>query len=218
MIPKRQKPDINFPAEPLFSATNFNICTLPGIKKICQIINGFGNGHEPLFDIDGDGFSTDPTFRGSDWRGKDCDPNRADIYPGAMVVDEDRTRDSNCNGVYGVDPHTGTPYESLYCSTPELGIAVLGDSASAHFHLPPSYVTASGIDNHTYRNIMTVLENEFDWPMFSSTTGYLTNGSMFHGDITPAMTTNSTYLTMRSRNRYSFELTVTPPLEVDRSI
>jgi hypothetical protein len=34
---------------------------------------------------------------------------------------------------------------------------VLGDSASAHFHVPPAYLNASAINNHTCRSHLVVL-------------------------------------------------------------
>lgn len=38
--------------------------------------------HLPIFDIDGDKFSTKDYLRGWDWRGKDCAPYNNLIYPG----------------------------------------------------------------------------------------------------------------------------------------
>ena len=46
------------------------ICDLPGVRALCDMIYGFANNHDPLEDIDHDGFSTEDTFRGTDWRGK----------------------------------------------------------------------------------------------------------------------------------------------------
>ena len=44
----------------------------------------------------------------------------------------------------GKDPTTGKPYEELYCGgTQPRGVAVLGDSISAHFHLPREWFNAS---------------------------------------------------------------------------
>ena len=47
--------------------------------------------------------------------------------------------------------------------TPQRGIVVLGDSASAHFHVPPEYMEPQLIHDGTYQHIEFVLENEFDW-------------------------------------------------------
>jgi acyloxyacyl hydrolase len=41
------------------------------------------------------------TFRGADWRGRDCDDTRADVRPGRRPIDGDREHDSNCNGIKG---------------------------------------------------------------------------------------------------------------------
>lgn len=42
-------------------------------------------------------------------------------------------------------------------------MVVLGDSAAAHFHVPPEYFEAQLIGNHTFAHIEEILTNEFDW-------------------------------------------------------
>ncbi|XP_060161394.1 acyloxyacyl hydrolase isoform X4 [Globicephala melas] len=65
-------------------------------------------------------------------------------YPGRRPDNWDTHQDSNCNGIWGVDPKDGIPYEKKFCegSQPR-GIILLGDSAGAHFHIPPDWITAS---------------------------------------------------------------------------
>lgn len=128
----------------------------------------------PLFHSkDADGFSPIHTLRGADWRGKDCDDRNANVRPGRIPDNSDTVYDSNCNGIYGVDPKTNKPYEELLCSdTKQQGVIVLGDSASAHFHVQPQYLNVTAWDSTTFSRILPVLENEFDWPLFSSTTGF----------------------------------------------
>lgn len=58
------------------------------------------DGHLPLQDKDRDRFGVEPTLRGSNWRGKDCDDSNKDFYPGRRPIDNDREMDSNCNGIY----------------------------------------------------------------------------------------------------------------------
>ena len=53
---------------------------------------------------DHDGFSPINTLRGADWRGKDCDDGNGNFYPGRKPIDGDAVYDSNCNGIYGIDP------------------------------------------------------------------------------------------------------------------
>ena len=78
---------------------------------IDDIIYKFGTLHQPIFDRDDDGFSakTDHPLagggRGYWWRGLDCDEKNDDIYPGRLPKNEDRARDSNCNGISGRDAH-----------------------------------------------------------------------------------------------------------------
>ena len=66
------------------------------------------------------------TMRGRNWRGRDCGGHNDQIYPGRKAHDGDRYVDSNCNGIYGVDPATNKTYEELYCSQPQKGLMILG--------------------------------------------------------------------------------------------
>jgi len=59
------------------------------------------------------------------------------------------------------------------------------------------YLDPTVMDNTTFHDIITILENEFDWPMLSASTGF-DNASMFHPDITGPV--NSTYQ-VRARGR-----------------
>eukprot|EP00055_Hartaetosiga_balthica_P002540 m.4324 g.4324 ORF g.4324 m.4324 type:complete len:578 (+) comp2213_c0_seq1:258-1991(+) len=174
------------------------ICKIPGIKYICEIINNFGNNHEPLDDIDTDGYSPIHTLRGADWRGKDCNDLSARVHPGTKPIDNDRDSDSNCNGIFGVEPNSGKTYEELLCAgTDQSGFIALGDSATAHFHIPYQYLSTVSWEKGTFKNLIPTLENEFDWPMLSSGSGFM-NTSSWNPDVTGL--DNSTYMVMRSRN------------------
>ena len=143
-----------------------DICDV--FKPICDTFTN----HTPLQDQDGDMFSTMGTFRGYFWRGKDCNDKDAAIYPGRHTTD-DSSEDTNCNGIFGVEPNSGKTYESLWCNgTGQVGTVVLGDSASAHFHIPPAWLTSREMSPEAYQDLMLVLENEFDWPMMSGVTGF----------------------------------------------
>ena len=50
--------------------------------------------------------------------------------------------DSNCNGIYGNVPNSSEQsYEQLFCNdSKQMGVAVLGDSISAHFHIPEEWL------------------------------------------------------------------------------
>jgi len=163
-------------------------------------INNFADYHNPLFDLDHDKFSDVYTFRGSSWRGRDCDDLRDKVYPGRYNSTYSDNVDHNCNGIYG-HAENGTSFEELLCSgTPYYGTAILGDSAAAHFHIPPQYVTASQITPTTFDNILNILENEFDWPEMSATTGFTNN--LWEGH--PRGPVSSTYLKVLERNRCTF--------------
>lgn len=152
----------------------FNICEL--VPGVCRV-----EDHLPFWDTDKDHFSTHETLRGSDWRGKDCNDNDATIYPGRDT--SDAVVDANCNGIFGTDPTTGATYEDQWCKgTNPMGVAVLGDSATAHFHIPPTYVTAANLSKATFAHLIRNAENELDWPMLSWSTGHL-NPDDFKPDI-----------------------------------
>ena len=155
--------------------------------------------HKPLEDTDNDGFTVIEGFRGSMWRGRDCDNKNALTHPGRRYnnVTDDARVDNNCNGIAGVDPVTGRAYEDLLCSgTGQRGVAVLGDSASAHFRIPPQFVTADTINKETYSHLIKFLELEADWPHLSTVTGFANDTT----GLTPGPN-SSIYKMLRQRNR-----------------
>jgi len=127
--------------------------------------------HMPLQDSDSDLFSSEKvkTMRGNDWRGIDCDDSRNDVYPGRAVNNYDESVDHDCNGISGKN-ETGN-YEDLFCKDhPGMGLIMLGDSATAHFHVPPQWITAQGWN---LDGLLGNLENEIDYPMCSWGTGHV---------------------------------------------
>lgn len=54
-----------------------------------------------------------------------------------------------------------------------LGVIVLGDSVSAHFRLPPQWITASMLNKEVFKNFEFIVANELDWPQLSLYTAYL---------------------------------------------
>lgn len=173
-----------------------DLCKIPTFKPICDMIARFANNHMPLEDVDSDGFSDLRTFRGTSWRGKDCNDLDGRVYPGRRTTG-DALIDTNCNGIYGTDPRTGQTYEELFCSgTQQMGAVILGDSAGAHFHIPPEWVTARNLSVEAFQHLLFIAENELDWPMLSSATGYM--NSTWREAAGPV---DSTYLRLRSINR-----------------
>uniref|UniRef100_A0A8D1TS07 Acyloxyacyl hydrolase n=1 Tax=Sus scrofa TaxID=9823 RepID=A0A8D1TS07_PIG len=94
----------------------------------------------------------------------------------------------------GVDPKDGIPYEKKFCegSQPR-GIILLGDSAGAHFHIPPEWITASQMSLKSFFNLPAALTDELNWPQLSGATGFLNS--------TSGLKENSIYLRLRKRNR-----------------
>ncbi|XP_059164446.1 acyloxyacyl hydrolase-like [Physella acuta] len=173
-------------------------CQIPGVRELCYWIHRFSDQHEPVKDDDQDGFSTMFGMRGTAWRGKDCSDQAPDIHPGAIPQNGDREVDSNCNGIFGVNNLTQQNYEDELCgSSQPRGVVVLGDSISAHFHLPRQWFDATLISKDSFKNLLTILENEFDWPSMSTMTGYGEN--LWPEAITGAV--DSIYKRLRERNR-----------------
>lgn len=89
-------------------------------------------------------------LRGTDWRGVDCDDSRSDVYPGRKLAPKGIASkkelaeiDHNCNGIVG--SNSSGSFEDIFCSNIETrGLIMLGDSATAHFHIPSQWVTAAG--------------------------------------------------------------------------
>lgn len=152
---------------------HFDICSIPGVRKICQTIEHVFGKDEPVLDVDDDKFSSFQILRGSAWRGKDCNDFSSTYHPGRKPIDDDVFFDSNCNGIYGFNLLQLKTWEDLLCSksSPQ-GTVVLGDSVAAHFRIPPEWLTATEIKEHIFKNLWFVLTNEFDWPMMSAFTGY----------------------------------------------
>ncbi|XP_055892493.1 acyloxyacyl hydrolase-like isoform X1 [Biomphalaria glabrata] len=176
----------------------FDICSLPGIREICELLQRINNLETPAVDLDRDGFSSIFSLRGSAWRGKDCNDTDLYVHPGAIPVDGDAERDSNCNGIKGVNPDTGKTYEEELCADSQpRGVAVLGDSISAHFHLPVQWFDPKLINKRSFLSVWTVIQNQGDWPMMSGSTGYGKNvwPDVISGPI------DSIYLKLRARNR-----------------
>ena len=156
-----------------YGKLGFDICSLPGIKKICQTVEYVFGKDKPILDVDGDRFSSFESLRGFAWRGKDCNDIFSTHYPGRKPIEDDVLFDSNCNGIHGFNLPKFRTWEDLLCgkSSPQ-GTIALGDSVTAHFRIPPEWLTATEITEHIFKDLWFVLTNEFDWPMMSAFTGY----------------------------------------------
>lgn len=182
------------PATLKYSRGGSDICSLPFLAKVCREIKRAIKNSVPFRDGDSDKYSVSPTLRGYHWRGRDCNDRDETAYPGRRPDRWDVHRDSNCNGIWGVDPKDGIPYEKKFCEGSEpRGIVLLGDSAGAHFHIPPEWLTASQMSLKSFFSLPTALTDELDWPQLSGATGFL--------NATSKIKENSIYLRLRKRNR-----------------
>lgn len=149
-----------------------------GLDIVCDFERPFDQ-HLPMIDHDNDAHAGDPLagdfltlhLRGRDWRGRDCNDSDAAVYPGRVPAGGDASVDTNCNGIVGVEPASGTPYEQLWCSgdNAPMGLAILGDSAAAHFHIPPQYLNAP---SWNLTGLVELAANEADWPACSWATAF----------------------------------------------
>jgi len=152
--------------------------------------------HLPFDDLDEDKFGAAVNvFRGSDWRGRDCDNLSPEVYPGRQQTKLPASFDHNCNGISGAAAN-GTSWEELLCANSgQRGVIFLGDSATAHFRVPPQYINASEINKSTYKYMLFWLANELDWPHRSWGSGFKNDST---GDDSGPL--ESIYLQLRSRN------------------
>ncbi|XP_014742349.1 PREDICTED: acyloxyacyl hydrolase [Sturnus vulgaris] len=171
-----------------------SVCAFPLLANLCEKIKYVLRNKLPFEDFDGDKFSTFPTLRGYHWRGRDCNDKNTTVYPGRRPDNWDAKSDSNCNGIWGVDPKDGIPYEEKFCKGADSkGVVLLGDSAGAHFHIPPEWMTITQMSAKSFVNLPMAFSDELDWPQFSEITGFLNS--------TIGGWTDSLYLRLRKRNR-----------------
>ncbi|KRX10792.1 hypothetical protein PPERSA_00962 [Pseudocohnilembus persalinus] len=167
------------------------ISILKLVGDINDLINKFADQHLPVLDLDNDYYSTFKTLRGWFWRGKDCNDLNKSIHPGRKSKAGLKGADFNCNGISGVEKDTGIPYETKYCEkSGQMGVLVLGDSAGAHFSLPPNWINGTSWNKNTFDGFWEKLSMELDNPNFSSGSGFVDETSV-----------NSFYLNLLERNR-----------------
>lgn len=161
--------------------------------------------HKPLQDYDGDYFSSiySRRLRGNDWRGVDCNDREESVYPGRRLSTYNVDVDHNCNAIVGGN-ETIPSFEDLFCKDSQpRGIAILGDSATAHFHIPPQWLTAQG---WTMDQLLVDALNEVDQPHCSWGTAHMDSleECPYQHPIDGNAQTNaiiSLYSQLRQRNR-----------------
>ncbi|XP_067006109.2 acyloxyacyl hydrolase isoform X2 [Anabrus simplex] len=177
---------------------NYDLCRLPGIHQLCELIGANWVKMAPAIDLDEDMFSLVEFARGSHWRGRDCRDWDRDSHPGLQPRGGDIDADYNCNGIWGRNPDTGKAFEEELCdSSGARGLIVLGDSVSAHFHFPQAWMNPLLISRETLHNYTGPLLDELDWPQLGYTTGYMNTSEplLIKGE------TDSLYLRLRAHNR-----------------
>ncbi|CAF1284679.1 unnamed protein product [Rotaria sordida] len=110
-----------------------------------------------IFDFDQDRFGSEPTFRGSSWRRKDCNDFSSAIHPGARIVQGDAIIDHNCNGIYGINSATGRSWEEEFCNeTQRMGSTRLFDLDHCN-HRDYQNIAVTGADSKSILDIAKTL-------------------------------------------------------------
>ncbi len=115
------------------------------------------------------------------------------MYPGRKSWAGNQGYDYNCNGIWGFGLNR-KPLKEKYCKdSGQIGVAVIGDSAGAHFSIPEKYFNVSMIGNHTYKDLFERVSDELDLPHKSAYTGF--------AESTGEELVSSIYKNMVRRNR-----------------
>jgi acyloxyacyl hydrolase len=94
----------------------------------------------------------------------------ANIYPGRKSGS--KLLDHDCNGIFGLD-NRGRLYEDKFCAPyKRYGVAVIGDSAGAHFSIPEKFFNVSMMKKGTFNDFLPRLADELDLPHESGYTGH----------------------------------------------
>ena len=113
---KRLHHEGNFHPSNSSKGPRFDPCTLLGVKDLCDLFERVFTNDLPLVDFDNDTYSASViSWRGISWRGRDCDDVDHLKHPGAKPTESDIVIDSNCNGIYGLEPLSSQPYEDTLC-------------------------------------------------------------------------------------------------------
>ena len=98
-----------------------------------------------------------------------------------------------------------SPVEKIFCSeSDQMGIAILGDSAGAHFSIPEEWFRADTWNSSSdpFQDWKIAIGNELDWPMMSAFTGFTENcwrnGPVSHVN---GIEVDSIYARLVQRNR-----------------
>ena len=99
------------------------------------------------------------------------------VYPGRKTGS--KLLDHDCNGIYGLD-NRGRLYEDKFCAPyKRYGVAVIGDSAGAHFSIPEKFFNVTMMQKGTFNDLLPRLADELDIPQDSAYTGHR-NTTTYH--------------------------------------
>lgn len=88
----------------------------------------------------------------------------------------------------------------MLCNVTQRGLIALGDSATAHFSIPPMWLNPPSMNNDTFTDVLPLALSELDWPWCSWSTGHQ-NNSWCPVYTEPQLPLNSIYQRMKARNK-----------------
>ncbi|OXB54642.1 hypothetical protein ASZ78_001809 [Callipepla squamata] len=87
--------------------------------------------------------------------------------------------DSNCNGIWGVDPKDGIPYEEKFCKACDITQEEIWNPPESESNgrynsdISPWYCFSLLCLLKSFANLPMAFTDELDWPQFSEITGFL---------------------------------------------
>ncbi|ETO13142.1 hypothetical protein RFI_24231 [Reticulomyxa filosa] len=88
----------------------------------------------------------------------------------------------------------------MWCEgTGQMGVALLGDSAGAHFHIPAEWMNVTEMTAASWADTYFILLMELDWPFLSGTTAMFNSTEPWQNVIQGPV--DSLYLRMLQQNR-----------------
>lgn len=164
--------------DPLFAVMLAGaVLRLSSVSRSASFSSSSTSKYDANPDLDGDGFGPFHSYRGADWRGRDCNDLVKAVRPGLAEDFKSPFVDNDCNGVFGWSAEK-------YCGSSEARYVVaFGDSASSAFNLPANWTRLEGMGN-----LLRSVVDEMDNPQLSYITGWETSQAV------------SLYSHIRSRN------------------
>ena len=165
LYPENYSPDVSFSRNMVMPKANQSIAQFPPSSI--------------FIDNDGDHFSAETAINGGyNWKGKDCNDQDDNIYPGRKVNPyPEEEIDYNCNGIQGKSCNSKRSLKETTCDgTTQLGTVVVGDSIGARYEIPLKWFDASQWKRGVFTGMSLHLQEMLNAPQYSGFTGTCPKG------------------------------------------